>query len=258
MICADRQKEESLSMARRIMEEKGVDVVVDFCAYAPGDLRKVMEVLPEGVKQYVFISTCDVYRRGTGEILDETARLETRDFGGEAGTYILGKAALERELWEQGEKKGIHVTSIRSAFIYGPDNYAPREGIFFRWADQAGQVLFPEDADGGFQMVYAKDLARCIYACLLNGKAFGEAFNVCGEWLDYHRFTQALEYAVGRSLERVCLSVRDVQERGIPLPFPLTKEETERYDDQKILTIFDDFTPFREGLRETYAWYCRQ
>ena len=257
-IVADRKNAASLEKVQAEGSLDGIQAVVDFCAYEAGDIRKVMQILPQSVTQYIMISTCDVYYRGTGKELDETAALETRDFGGEAGAYISGKVALEKELREQAAERGMHITSVRPAFIYGPDNYAPREGIFFQWISKAGQVLFPMDADGSFQMVYVKDLARFLHQCLLNEKAYDEAFNVCGDPIDYERFVQALELAVGNRLERVELPVAVVQEKGIPLPFPLTKEESESYDASKARSLGVRFTDLSEGLRESYQWFLSQ
>lgn len=271
-IHADRHKEEELEAVLDQFDPDGYDCVVDFCAYEAGDIRKMLDAISgasgarqsdlgqgvTGVKQYVFVSTCDVYRRGTGKTLTETSEFEERDFGGAEGAYICGKVALEKELASLArERNELHFTSIRPTFIYGPENYAPREDMFFQWITKAGQVLFPEDADGSFQMVYVKDLAKCIYACLLKEEAYDRAFNVCGEPVTYQSFVDALENAVGKKIGRVNLAVSDVLERGIPLPFPLTKEESESYDGTSGEGLGVSFTPLAEGLRETYAWYVR-
>ena len=58
---------------------KSFDVVVDFCAYEKGDIRTLFENLHANFKQYIFISTCDVYERGLGKLLSEDAPLEERD-----------------------------------------------------------------------------------------------------------------------------------------------------------------------------------
>jgi len=216
-----------------------------------------------GVRQYVYISTCDVYRRGTGALLGEDSPLEERDFGGPEGAYICGKVALEKELRQcaevsnNGEGDRMHYTSVRPAFIYGPENYAPRESVFFQWVSKAGQILFPEDADGTFQMIYVKDLARCIYACLGNEDFYDCAVNACGEKMDYQLFADAIEEATGQKIEKVMISVADVLNRKIPLPFPLSKAESETYDGGKMKKLGVEETPFVYGLRETYAWFTK-
>lgn len=236
--------------------ERDFDVVVDFCAYSENDIRSVIDALGGTVGQYIFISTCDVYRRGTGKVTDESGELEDRNFGGEAGEYILGKAALERELISCCEEYGIRYTSIRPAFIYGPDNYAPREGVFFNWIDQAGQIIFPEDSDGKFQMVYVRDLARIILAACGNPSAYDKAYNVCGDgYLSYESFAEILKKATGADFEKVNLSVKDIQAQNIALPFPLTKNETELYSGERVKELGISYTPIEQGMKESYEFF---
>lgn len=246
---ADRHDIEKI---RQLSGEK-FDVVVDFCAYEKGDIKSLTEALGGAVGQYIFISTCDVYRRGTGEEMDENAELEDRSFGGEAGAYISGKVALEEELAACGREYHMRYTSIRPAFIYGPDNYAPREGLFFNWIEKAGQIIYPEDAEGEFQLVYVKDVAKVILAACGNPKAYDKAYNICGECtINYETFAEILKHATGIDFERVNLSVRDIQERNIPLPFPLTREETQRYRGELVKELGVSFTPIEQGMRETF------
>lgn len=227
------------------------DVVVDFCAYTKGDIRQIFEAVG-GIKQYIFISTCDVYERGTGKCLSEDAPFETRDFGGEAGSYILGKAALEEELIVCGQKYNVGYTSLRPVFVYGPDNYAPREGMYFRWIDQAGQILHPVDATGEFQMVYVEDVAKAILNSIGNDKAYNQAFNITSNTIEtYDSFADALSFAVKKPFERVSVTVDMVNEKGIPLPFPLTLAESNRYEGTKSEVLIEAYTPLKEGLKKT-------
>lgn len=253
----DRHDAEKRKILAQMLQEKQVEVVVDFCAYDPGDIKDMMTILTESVVQYVFISTCDVYERGSKKTLDESAPLEVRSFGGQEGKYVSGKIALEKELQEQATKKGVWYTSLRPVIIYGPGNYAPREGIFFHWIAKAGQILYPEDADGRFQMVYVKDVARCIYDSCFKEDCYDRAINVCGETCDYRQFANALDKACGREIERVSLTVRDIWDKGIPMPFPLVKEESEIYEGDFLKKQGFEFTPLEAGLRESMEDYLR-
>ena len=101
----DRHDVETLSRIR--LGE--IDVVVDFCAYQAGDIRTVCDNLGSSIKQYIFISTTDVYRRGTGaDMIGEDAELDNErliygssflrirraeDFGGSAGRRLLDMLA---------------------------------------------------------------------------------------------------------------------------------------------------------------------
>lgn len=252
LFCMDRHDKKAVSG----IPETYFDVVVDFCAYDKGDIETILSSLQAQVAQYIFISTCDVYERGTMRYMDEDSPLEYRSFPGQAGAYIAGKVALEQELRDGCRKRQIAYTSIRPAFIYGPDNYAPREEIYFRWITRAGQILHPVDASGEFQMVYVRDAAKAVLAACGNPQAYNRAFNLCHkEPLTYETFADLLVSATGRTFIRTEVTVQDVMERGIPLPFPLTKEESQWYRGSRIQKLGIDYTPFIEGMKETFLFW---
>lgn len=231
------------------------DAVVDFCAYDKGDIEFVFEHLRAEFDQYVFVSTSDVYKRGLGTILDETAPFEKSQFGGEAGAYISGKVALEEELVACAGKSGAGWTSIRPAFIYGPDNYAPREGFYFHWIENAGQILHPTDATGEFQMVYVEDVARAILRVIGNETALNRAFNLAPlPAVTYESLADALQEAEDTPFIRVPVTVQTIMERQIPLPFPLTREESNWYDGRAVLQLIGHYTSLTDGLKCTVAW----
>lgn len=239
--------------------DRHYDAVVDFCAYSSNDIRSVFAALKGNFDQYIFISTCDVYMRGLGRMLDEKAVFETRDFGGETGQYILGKVALEMELKACAEEYEIAFTSIRPAFIYGPENYAPRESMYFHWIREAGQMIHPKDATGEFQMVYVEDVARAILAVIGKESAYGEAYNLAPlPMITYDDFADALAGAVTKPFSRVPVSVQTVYEKQIPLPFPLVREESNWYNGTKIQNLIGSYTELTEGLRKTASFDMKE
>ena len=246
------------------------DVVVDFCAYGQGDISFVLEHLGGKVKQYILISTVDVYRRGTGRLLDEEAPLETRRFPGETGAYISGKVALEQELRQQCSSRGIAWTVLRPAILYGPYNYAPREALYIRMMVQEGILPEITDADGRFGMVYVKDGAEALLKCLGAPAAFDRAFNLCGEEeMDYRTLSELLRRAAARetpesqeaaavqSVRTVPMTAEEAESRGIPLPFPVRAEETERYSNERgKRELGIAYTPAEEGIARTYRAFA--
>ncbi|MDE6312157.1 MAG: NAD-dependent epimerase/dehydratase family protein [Lachnospiraceae bacterium] len=234
------------------------DVVVDFCAYETGDIGLVLKHLPEKVKQYIFISTVDVYQRGSGEIKGEDTPLEERKIAGEAGIYIAGKVALEREIRLECEKRQIPATILRPAILYGPYNYAPRESVFIQMAVQ--NHILPQITDGGgkFQFVYVGDAAQAIEKCLLNDKTYGQAYNLCGEEiLDYEIFFTELVKAAECQICRIPITLKEMEEKGLPLPFPATRQETEIYDNRKSKEELGmKYLEISEGIRRTYEAFA--
>lgn len=234
------------------------DAVIDFCAYQTGDIRQVFDALGNGIKRYIYISTSDVYKKGTGVKLTEDAPLETRDFGGEAGAYILGKVALESELLACTTKANIQGTSIRPAFIYGPDNYAPRETIFFQWILGQGQILFPSDAEGFFQMVFARDVAKAIVqVCQL--EQIESAYNICGNTLfDYTKYSELLKESTGIDFDKVPVTVEEILQKNIPMAFPLMVSESEECVDSGESKLGITYTDAVVGMKETFQWFQAQ
>ena len=248
----DRHDAESVAGIR----EEYFDVIVDFCAYQKGDIELIFKNLRADFKQYIFISTCDVYRRGTMERLDENSAFEERDFGGQAGEYITGKVQLEEELRRCAKERKTAYTSIRPAFIYGPENYAPREAVYFKWILTAGQIIHPYDATGEFQMVFVYDAAKAVLLACGNERAFDRAFNLCNEEsMTYETFADLMEEVMELPFERVELSIQDVTERQIPLPFPLTREESEWYDGSSITELGFQYTDISKGMKITADYF---
>ena len=230
------------------------DVVVDFCAYKAGDILQIANALKGQFKQYVFVSTVDVLVHGTKEVLSEESPYETRKIEGEEGEYIAGKVALEQELQLRAREDGFDYTIIRPAFIYGPDNYAPREQIFYNWIEKANQILMPEDATGHFQMVYVEDVARALLAICERKESRNQIYNMCGDTQTYESFAKALEDGTGRHFSRVTTTVYELSERGIIMPFPLTDEESETYCGRGE-TLVNQLTDLKTGLSKGYTAY---
>lgn len=230
------------------------DVIVDFCAYEKGDIARVLRNMEGSTAQYVLISTVDVYERGIPGRKGEDTPFETRIFPGEAGAYIAGKTALERELLEECGKRGMKTTVLRPAVLYGPFNYVPRESVYIRLMIQNHVLPRITDAAGIFQFVYVKDAAEAVLKCLLNPIAYGQAYNLCPEQaVTYDLFLDALEKAADVEYTEIPMTAAQALEQGVPLPFPLTEAESELYSGEKGRKELGlSYLSLEEGMARTY------
>lgn len=255
------------------------DAVVDFCAYEPGDVATVVENLGGSVKQYILISTVDVYQRQTDEQCADGNRenqkpeetpLEKRKLPGEAGAYISGKVVLEEEVRMVCRDRSIAFTVLRPAILYGPYNYAPRESLFIQMAVSDRWLPRFTDAGGRFQFVYVKDGAEAVLKCLGNERSYGQAYNLCGdEVLDYNIFFRVLSDCAGAAdeasgnteasrLQEVYMTLEEAAKQGLPIPFPAAAEETELVSNRKSREELGMmYTPFREGMQKTFNAFAR-
>lgn len=267
-IKADRHDPEALKQ----LSGEAFDVVIDTCAYVPGDIQMFFDHSGASFQQYVMISSLDVTRRQVGHIKDETEGYETRPIPGKVGAYIHGKVALEQELRACAKEHSVQATIVRCAFIYGPFNYAQREPWFVRQMLAGKPVYEPVDADGQFNLLYVKDLASQVLALCGNPKAYGEIFNLCNEEIvTYQRFFALLrkldipqadirpvmihEVLEGRHTVENCTGDEvpyEINGEEMHFPFPATAEETELYSNKKITDLTGiPFTDFDTAMMHT-------
>lgn len=237
------------------------DVLVDFCGYNEGDVANVLEHIAGRIGHYIFISTVDVYQRGLSGYKDESTPLETRRFPGEAGEYIMGKVALERELAQVCGQRDIPYTILRPAILYGPFNYAPRESVFIQLMVQQGLLPRITDADGRFQLIYVKDAAQAVIKCMGNDKAFGQSYNLCGdEVVSYDMLADALLKGAGQIKEdrketpirELPMTVQEAEQQGLPLSFPVTEAESELCSNERSKAELGmEYISLEEGMART-------
>lgn len=238
--------------------EADYDAVVDFCAYEAGDVKCVLENLPGRIGQYVLISTVDVYERGSVVIKTEDHTAEHRELPGEAGHYIAGKVALEKELQDACGGRKIPYTILRPAILYGPYNYAPRESAYIQMMLLNHALPDLVDATARFQFVYVKDAAQAIIRVLGNARAYGQAYNLCqDETVTYESFFETLksvaEPELVQNLQEIPITVEHAVEEQVPVPFPAYAQETELCSNEKSRRELGMvYTDFAEGMRRTY------
>lgn len=238
--------------------EEDYDAVIDFCAYAQGDVRDTLDLLTGRIGQYVLISTVDVYERDASAVKNEDTPLEERVIAGDAGAYIAGKVALERETADMCSARGIPFTLFRPSILYGPYNYAPRESAYIQMLLLNHALPQFTDADGRFQFVYVKDAAQAVLTCLGNEKTYGQAYNLCQDQIcTYADFFAALKKAAPpedlEGLTEVPLTVEQAVAQGVPVPFPAAAQETHLCDNAKSKAELEiSYTSFEEGMRRTY------
>lgn len=252
-IRGDRHDADVLAQCR-----ENYDAVIDFCAYAAGDVELAVQKITGQIGQYVLISTVDAYERGGDAVRTEEYALEHRLFPGEAGAYIAGKVALEEEIARICDKRHIPWTVLRPAILYGPYNYAPRESVYIQMMLQSRVLPAFVDADGRFQFVYVKDAAQAVLRTLGNAQAYRQAYNLCQDGsTDYALFFKTLKEAadpeVREGLQEIPITVESAMARQVPVPFPAKKEETQLCSNEKSKRELEiAYTRLAEGMGRTY------
>jgi nucleoside-diphosphate-sugar epimerase len=217
-------------------------------------------VASSALRRYVFTSSVAVY--GHGGDCDEDGPLVPADY---PNPYAVQKAETERALFALQRTKGVPVSTVRPAFIYGPHNAFDREAFFWDRILAGRPIIVPEDGQRMMQWVHARDVARAAVLASDTERANGRAYNLAGPPITQIQYLQALAKAAGKHADLVHVPRQLIEQLGgqqfaPPLYFgayldvPLTIARNDRARSELGL----DLTPFEDGLRETYRWYREQ
>jgi nucleoside-diphosphate-sugar epimerase len=214
----------------------------------------------DGLSRYVFMSSIAVYDSGLHH--DEDDALAPADH---PNPYNAQKAETERVLFRLHRERGIPVTTLRPAFVYGPNNPFARESFFWDRILADRPVIIPGDGARPMQWVHAADVAHAAVLATGAEVAVGRAYNVAGSPLTQVEFVEALARAAGKEPRLVHIPRERIEEAGgsllePPLYFgayldlpPLTVRAS-RVRSELGLHV----RPLEEGLAETLAWYLDQ
>lgn len=239
-------------IARLLPADIEFDIMVDFPAYNPGEVSSLLDALKGRVKHYVVFSTASVYEPYDHKIKIEGDPVVTKSEGDRVSEYIYNKILLEKETIVTCKNIGIPYTIMRPTFIYGPFNYSSRESYFVELIARGHVVPVPVDATARFNMIYVFDIARALELCIGNEKAYNEIFNISApEEITYSVLLEAFEKFNGGPFMTKPVTVEEVLDENIPLPYPMTEDEL--FSGQKFAETFNfSYTPFMEGMEKTY------
>ncbi|MEO7962378.1 MAG: NAD-dependent epimerase/dehydratase family protein, partial [Gemmatimonadaceae bacterium] len=172
----------------------------------------------------------------------------------------------ERALFALERDKGIPVTTLRPAFIYGPHNAFYREAFFWDRLLAGRPIVIPDDGTATMQWVSVTDVARAaILAGETKGTA-GRAYNLA----EYPPITQ-LDFVrlMARAAGTEATFAHIPRERiaalggglmappfyfGVFLDIPAITVSADRA--RKELGL--ELTPLEDGMRATFQWYKEQ
>ena len=252
-----RGDREDAAQIRSAIPEENWHALIDFCAYNPGNIEKMLANVPGKIEQYIFISTTTVCQNSLDLPIREDALKLTgpQPELGPLANYGYDKWCAENTLREACSRDGIAYTILRPAFIYGFYNYAPRESYFFDLVRRGAAVVIPENGHAFFSFIWVVDMAQLLIRCIGEKNVYNQEFNLASdELLSYPRIVEVLEEISAKKIELVHKSVEDINREKIPLPFPLNEQLI--YSGSKLQRLFDfDYTPFIKGMREAFNYY---
>lgn len=173
------------------LAEEEWDATVDTCAYVPGQVQELADVLGERAGQYLLVSSVSAYRTPERAGYTEDAPLTDLDdptvedvtpetYGGLK--VLCERAAVDRF--------GPSTVIVRPTYVVGPDDYTWRFPWWVARMARGGEVLVPGPADAPAQVIDVRDMASWMVG-LLEQQASGA----------YHAASPAPPFSWGQLLE---------------------------------------------------------
>jgi len=235
------------------------DATIDVCAYLPGQVAAIHDVLGERGGHHLFVSTVSVYAEPEAVGADEDAPLlvepapDTTEVTNE--TYGPLKVACERVARERWGATGL--TIIRPTYVVGPRDLSARYPWWVLRAARGGQMILPGPDDAPMQCIDARDMGAWTIR-LAEDRVTG-VFTAARPTVPWGTFVTETVAAVGEPVELVPVDGDFLVGEGVDgAQLPLWSEggpafalamSTARAESAGLT-----HRPFADIVRDTLAW----
>lgn len=251
-----REKPQKLA---ETVEAHDINVVVDWIAFHPDEVRRDIELLKGKVQQYLFISSASAYAKPVpGLPITEETPLDNPYW-----EYSRNKQACEEILMEAYEKEGFPATIVRPSHTYDKTLLPFTGGYTVLARMQAGKpVVVHGDGNTLWVMTHHRDFAKGFVGLLGRPEAIGEAYQITSDKaLTWNAIYAAVAEAAGAEFKPVYVPSTLIAEYDAGWGASLLGDKAHSviFDNSKIKALVPEFeatTPFAEGAREVVAWYA--
>jgi nucleoside-diphosphate-sugar epimerase len=234
------------------------DVVVDWLAFTPDQVRARTDALRGQVGQYLFISSASAYQTPPARVpITESTPLRNPYW-----QYSRDKIACEDLLTTLYRDEGFPVTIVRPSHTYDRTLVPFDGGWTIVERMRRGQpVVVHGDGTSLWTLTHHRDFARGLVPLLGHPRTLGETFQITSDdVLTWDQIANALATAAGTSAQIVHVPSDAIaavhQAWGDGLLGD--KAHSAVFDNSKLRRVVPDFVatiPFEAGAREIVAWH---
>lgn len=241
-----------------LLKGRSFDVVVNWIAFTPDQVRRDIEMFGGQVGQYVFISSASAYQKPPRSLpITESTPLENPFW-----EYSRNKIACEEALMDAYFSEGFPVTVVRPSHTYDRTLLPFRGG--YTWLNRllTGQPLIVHgDGTSLWVLTHHTDFAKGFTGLLGNPRAIGEAVHITSdELLSWNQIAETLASAAGVKARLVHVPSETVAKFDPDWGASLVGDKSHSgiFDNTKIKRLVPGFRaeiPFYQGAREIIHWY---
>lgn len=240
------------------------DVVVQWIAFGPDDIRRDLELFRGKTKQYVFISSASIYQKPSlGGVITESTPRENPHW-----EYSRKKIACELELEAAHAASGFPYTIVRPSLTYGDDQVplvlnawqAPWTAI--DRLRRGAPLIIPGDGTSLWTITHNSDFATGLIGLFGQPAALGEAFHITSDealpWNQYFALTAAAAGVTAPKFVHIASDFVIACAPTVEGTLLGDKAVSAVFDNAKLKRLVPGFvarTPFAEGIKRTIAWF---
>jgi nucleoside-diphosphate-sugar epimerase len=234
------------------------DVVANFLAFTPEDVRADVDLLRDRAGQYVFISSASAYQT-------PPARLpvtESTPLRNPVWPYSQAKIACEELLTRAYREEALPVTIVRPSHTYDRTSVPYDSGWTMIDRMRRGRpVVVHGDGTSLWTLTHSTDFAKGFAGLLGHPAAIGDSFHITSdEALTWNQIVQALAAAAGAEPEIVHVTSEAILAADERWGRSLLGDKAHSmvFDNAKLRAVVPDYMatiPFARGAREIVAWH---
>jgi nucleoside-diphosphate-sugar epimerase len=249
--------------AKETLKNYKFDVVVDWVAFTPEQVKVDLDIFRGKTNQYIFISSASAYQKPpTHYIITESTPLHNPFW-----QYSRDKIACEELLMDAYRNSDFPITIVRPSFTYSNKMIpAAMNSWQHPWSlvdrmQKGKKIIVHGDGASIWTMTHNSDFAKGFVGLLDNRLAIGNAFHITSdEVLTWNQIYQFIGRAAGVEPKLI----------HIPSDFIIAKSPEDEggllgdkavsgvFDNSKIKLFVPDYvatTPFATGMKQTIAWF---
>ena len=262
-IRADISKPEAV---REALKGQVFDVVANFIAYKPEEVKRDIQLFSGIIRQYMFISSASAYQKPPSHpVITESTPLKNPYW-----EYSRDKIACEDELVKAYREKDFPVTIIRPSLTY--DTVIPV--AIGSWEDytiidrmkKGRKVIIHGDGTSLWTITHSDDFASGFTGLCGHQQAVGHSFHITSdEVLTWNQIYQAVADAAGVKLNAVhipsdfiCRVAGSLGQEWMWGNLLGDKAASVIFDNTKIKRFVPGFNAtirFSEGIKRTLRWF---
>lgn len=246
---------------RKLLEDHYFDVVVNWIAFQPEDIKRDYELFKDRTDQYVFISSASCYQKPPSHpVITESTPLINPFW-----SYSRNKIACEDELLTLCRSVGFPITIVRPSLTYETVIPVPIGG----WTDytiidrikKGKKIIIHGDGTSLWTITHSRDFATGLVGLLGHQQAIGQSFHITSdELLTWNQIYDAVALAAGRPAEKIYIPSDYLGKFSPDLKGSLLgdKAVSTIFDNSKIKRFVPEFQAnirFKEGIKKTVSWF---